>query len=646
MNTRFISFFICLLFNINVNAYDFIRDGIFYNIISQEDATCEVASEYDYEYVESTYSGYVIIPETVYDNISKTEYTVVGIGKGAFYYSQLEGISLPSTIIRIEESAFQFCKGIASFVIPENVEYIGDCAFSDSDLAESHFIPNRCKYLGRSAFAYTNITELTIEPEFYTPSIKRVIKAGAFSYCKYLSYVNFNQLQDDFEGNPFYGCSKLNTIKGYGQYTDYPNYCSKGNLIIDGCLYKFDEYDNIRYLELICCPGGMNSYTCPNYFTGVENKKHVLTTLGTGAFGGCTKITFLDIPNTVKIIKENALFMPLGETIPDHDYIYRKVYIPESVEEMGEDVFGWWGKNWDIYLYSTHITNIYSSSAPGDGSKYGTIHIPYGTLSSFGTEWTRKAFNIIDDIGPDNFSLEDGTTFYNDTKREDVDVTYTRTFNNTNWQALYVPFSMSYDDWKDDFDVAEINNFHEYDDDEDGTVDRTTLEVVYKKSGNTLPNTPYVIRAKQTGTKTISLDNTTLYPAEENSIDCSSVKTKYTFTGTYSGVSGEAMYGNGYYALAGGTLSQASSSSVFLGSFRWYLKSESRTNSNVAPSRQISVKVIGEDVGETADIVDTNVNDSPVEYFNIRGNKIEKSEASGIYIVRYANGRMKKVIKK
>lgn len=394
---RFLFYTIFTFCYASANAYDFVSNGIYYNILSAEEATVEITSEYG-ENAESTYSGFVNIPQIVYDNFSRTFYTVVGVGKWAFCQSQLEGISLPSSIIRIEEWAFQSCKGISSFVIPENIEYIGDYAFYDSDLAANLFIPKSCKYIGSSSFANTNITELTIEQDFFTPSIKLLIKGGAFSYCKNLSYVNLSYLHYDFAGNPFFGCSNLNTIEGSGQYTDYPNYNSKGNLLIDGCLYKFEESNNIRHLELICCPGGMNSYTSPNSYTGIENKKHVLTSLGSGAFAGCTSITFLDIPNTVNIINENALFIPLGETSPDHDYIYRKVIIPESVEEIGRDVFGWWGRNWDIYLYSTHITDIHSSSASDEERKFGTIHIPYGTLSSFGTEWTRRAFDIVDDI--------------------------------------------------------------------------------------------------------------------------------------------------------------------------------------------------------------------------------------------------------
>ena len=226
-------------------------------------------------------------------------------------------------------------------------------------------------------------------------------------------------------------------------------------------------------------------------------------------------------------------------------------------------------------------------------------------------------------------------------------LTYTRTFNNTKWQALYIPFSMSYDNWKDDFDVAEINNFHEYDDDEDGLVDRTTLEVLYKKSGSTQPNMPYLIRAKQVGTKTFSLENTLLYPAEENSIDCSSVKTKYTFTGTYTGVGGEEMYDIGYYALAGGVLSQPSSSNVALGSFRWYLKPESRWGNDIATSRLISVRVIGEEDSEINGITDyTHIDNSPKGYYNLKGIKIAELESRGISIVRHADGSVKKVFKK
>ena len=168
-------------------------------------------------------------------------------------------------------------------------------------------------------------------------------------------------------------------------------------------------------------------------------------------------------------------------------------------------------------------------------------------------------------------ALTDGSIFNNDTETVCEEITYTRNFSNTKWQALYVPFEMSYEDWSADFEVARLNDVHQWDDDEDGNIDRTELEIVKIKSGSTQANTPYLIRAKAEGEKTLTLMNATLYKSEEYSIDCSSVGTLFTFTGTYSGVDGTDMYGQGYYALGNGALVQAESSESDLSSFRWYM---------------------------------------------------------------------------
>ena len=68
---------------------------------------------------------------------------------------------------------------------------------------------------------------------------------------------------------------------------------------------------------------------------------------------------------------------------------------------------------------------------------------------------------------------------------ENKDITYTRTFNNTSWQSLYIPFSMTYDDWKDDFEVAFINSVRQYDNDEDGVVDETIMDVMKRMRNQT-----------------------------------------------------------------------------------------------------------------------------------------------------------------
>lgn len=178
-------------------------------------------------------------------------------------------------------------------------------------------------------------------------------------------------------------------------------------------------------------------------------------------------------------------------------------------------------------------------------------------------------------VKSDGYTEEEITdmTPYTRTSNEFADlITYNRSFSKTTWQALYVPFSISYDEWKEDFDIAYINNFHMYDDDDDGTIDRTELEIISMKSGQTQPNTPYFIKAKTTGQKQLKVYNKTLNAAADMSVECSSTLKTFTFTGTSTGLTNGEMYANSWYGMSNNQLSMASSASVSLPALRWYLK--------------------------------------------------------------------------
>lgn len=210
--------------------------------------------------------------------------------------------------------------------------------------------------------------------------------------------------------------------------------------------------------------------------------------------------------------------------------------------------------------------------------------------------------------------------------------TYTRTFNNTNWQALYVPFSMNYEDWADDFEVAEINDVHQWDDDDDGNIDRTALEVVKVKSGSIMPNMPYLIKAKTTGEKAITLNNATLYPTEEISIDCSSIKMLFTFTGSYSTISGSTMMSNEYYALGDGKLQQAASAENALKAMRWYMGVTDRYGAPVSMNL-IQIYVDGEEEWDDTGTTIKNVVDTTDEQiYDLSGRRVEKT-GKGLYIM-------------
>lgn len=223
---------------------------------------------------------------------------------------------------------------------------------------------------------------------------------------------------------------------------------------------------------------------------------------------------------------------------------------------------------WTIAHIDGQVTTILKSGNQGLGVDSETSGSGVFTNKTTKNQWVFALYEQPEE----ETSLEfvDGQEYTSNRQRSYAELTYTRTFNNTNWQALYIPFSLSSEEWESQFDIAEIHNFIEYDDNDDGTFDRTYLVVLNRHSGNTDPNYPYLIRAKATGTYTLTLSDKTLQPAQNNSVDCRSVKNLYTFTGTYQPVT--TMYANGYYALSAGALNRANSADVKLGAQRWYME--------------------------------------------------------------------------
>ncbi len=216
-------------------------------------------------------------------------------------------------------------------------------------------------------------------------------------------------------------------------------------------------------------------------------------------------------------------------------------------------------------------------------------------------------------------------------------ITYSRMFNNTNWQSLYVPFAMSYDEWKGKFEVAAINNFHEYSDNKTGEIVKTELEVRLVKDHTLKPNHPYLIRAKSaddTKPQEIKLSTKELCKSEENSIDCSSVERKYTFTGTYKEMTG--LNTNKFIFMSGGKLCMAEDDNVALSPQRWYLSVESLGSQfgdidNVgAKAFSFDVKLLDDEITGITLCDNDNDNFKAVTY-NLNGMRVGK-DYKGIVI--------------
>lgn len=94
-----------------LSAYDFEVDGIYYNILSEEEKAVEVT------YGDIDYSGTIIIPETVDLTVDDNDitYSVTSIGNYAFYEcSGLTGITIPESVTSIGDDAFRGCTKLVS----------------------------------------------------------------------------------------------------------------------------------------------------------------------------------------------------------------------------------------------------------------------------------------------------------------------------------------------------------------------------------------------------------------------------------------------------------------------------------------------------------------------------------------------------
>lgn len=238
------------------------------------------------------------------------------------------------------------------------------------------------------------------------------------------------------------------------------------------------------------------------------------------------------------------------------------------------------------------------------------------------------------------FTLNDATVYNSKAEFTVKELTYNRTFKHDGWQAVYVPFELKCDQIPADYEVATINNFHEFEQ-KDGSFN-TVLEVKPVTNGTTIPAlTPCLIRMKQAPetaeAKTLQFTNVSFAAAADKKIDCASVTRYYQFLGTLNAKTGFDTTSD--FVINEGELWKAGSDTE-LNPQRWYLNASDRTGSELNPSVQLSriaIHVIGGD--ETTGIdgiyvkTDTeDVSSSRQGIYDLQGRKLSVEPTSGIYI--------------
>ncbi len=305
--------------------------------------------------------------------------SVTSIGEWAFSgCTGLTSVTIGNSVTSIGDCAFMGCAGLTSITIPESVTSIGNSAFAGCTGLTSVTIPNSVTSIGEGAFnGCTGLTSVTI------PNSVTTIGMYAFYNCMGLTSVTIGNSVTSIGESAFFDCSGLtsitipNSVTTIGMYAFY-NCMGLTSVTIGNSVTSIGES------AFFDC-SGLTSITIPNS----------VTTIGMYAFYNCMGLTSVTIGNSVTSIGSYTFYGCTGLT---------SIAIPNSVTSIGAFAFSGCINLFSISILA-EIPPLYCSDSYTDYwegvSTDIPVYIPCGTKDAYQADcgWGRFS-NYIEPVAP------------------------------------------------------------------------------------------------------------------------------------------------------------------------------------------------------------------------------------------------------
>lgn len=285
----------------------------------------------------------LVIPEQV------NGFTVTSVGRRAFSWTDIENVTLPNTLIYLDNEAFSVAEHLNAIDIPRNVVEIGGSAFACCGIKEL-YIPETVRSIGGGAFSScANLNSIIIDeknprydsrnncnaiietatktltvgtsaiPEgvecigssafanrpmetIVIPNTVKIISVGAFAYCENLKEINIPESVTTIDVAAFEGCIGLTSVyipkSVTYMWTPFIACDNLTSFVIDPENPVYDSRDNCNAIIRTSTNSLLWGFNCTRIPDGITS----IGTEGASSFARCNKLDSVTITKDITYI--------------------------------------------------------------------------------------------------------------------------------------------------------------------------------------------------------------------------------------------------------------------------------------------------------------------------------------------------------